>query len=1011
MKKSLSSRLVTNNNIIINDEATKFDEVLKKLETTKQQKYHLKKQRQLEYQQQQQQNQLNVSNMGYNEKQRQQQYQAHDTTVDDDRNNPTSYCSNEPSFCNSSYYQNQNHNHHPQQQRERGATVESNESSHVTDGTSDDDGCVVQAVSIEGGANNVAHSPSLRSMGIIANSNNGNSNTNEVVHSRQSFIDRRDDTAYYEQDSVQSFIESAHGHNDTNPSTCNSYSPNTNATGSSGTVPSVTPATDSVGSSRISTSVCFGEEEGRLPDAILKLDRRHDIPRPRHKNDVLVEIEVSVLLVMIFRFFDNISSLKPHHCGISQHIHTAQASTIDKRILMNRPGVRCVKDLPTTGIETTGVDCIGRVVQLTTHARAIYGVSLDDRVAGIYPFEYRCEEGGAGHGMGGGSSGGIRKVYNRYALVDANFLVTNVPRHVDGAEATTLIRLYMTAFQSIQLGILHTQMNSIDRYDLRQLKGHSILVQNGHTALGLALIELATLLGANQIFATAPTELHSLLREVGAIPLGADTFGWELFLTEKLRLVLMQEMPTPDNFETFVSIVDDTMGSIIHIQQNGRQGEDEREFAVNTEDVSCDGLYLQTLAEKARAAVSTAKFHIRLACCTQFLTYGGVWTSSKEDPYLWKEDLRFLFSLLSEGSLRPRVDERICLEDVSDAQDRIELYGKQGTIVCLPFKTSTETAFATAPVSSDAQWNRAVACKIDEYNSVPVSAYTKEDIAEASSMSKTTKYEVDRFAIDAGYVKDPMTLSDFHSLFTPRQVKRSPLSLHDSPTSQHHALTTNLKDGFATDKRSVVYSDDLFSEYRHNTSPIAGDRYVLSDNSGTTKERCYFGEVTPDAIQITDNKSTSRRERLRQKIAKDRRAKMRPNHAMVTDDVSMASSVVFKDSRDERDWRKSRRVARTKGSRIHSKTPTVKEHRPMYECVETSDEGVCDSSMSTTSSPNAVEAFHGLNISKKKVNKSGDFEARLNMYEIDVKTNDAKEDNFQRLMSKWKTIEDKGQGS
>ena len=36
-------------------------------------------------------------------------------------------------------------------------------------------------------------------------------------------------------------------------------------------------------------------EEG-LPDAILKLDRRHAIPRPRHKNDVLVEIEVSVLL-------------------------------------------------------------------------------------------------------------------------------------------------------------------------------------------------------------------------------------------------------------------------------------------------------------------------------------------------------------------------------------------------------------------------------------------------------------------------------------------------------------------------------------------------------------------------------------------------------------------------------------------------------------------------------------------------------------------------------------------
>ena len=38
-----------------------------------------------------------------------------------------------------------------------------------------------------------------------------------------------------------------------------------------------------------------GPEDDNLPDAILKLDRRHDIPSPRHKNDVLVEIEVSFL--------------------------------------------------------------------------------------------------------------------------------------------------------------------------------------------------------------------------------------------------------------------------------------------------------------------------------------------------------------------------------------------------------------------------------------------------------------------------------------------------------------------------------------------------------------------------------------------------------------------------------------------------------------------------------------------------------------------------------------------
>jgi hypothetical protein len=43
---------------------------------------------------------------------------------------------------------------------------------------------------------------------------------------------------------------------------------------------------------KMSDEHSFSEE--KLPDAILKLDRRHAIPRPRHKNDVLVEIEVRI---------------------------------------------------------------------------------------------------------------------------------------------------------------------------------------------------------------------------------------------------------------------------------------------------------------------------------------------------------------------------------------------------------------------------------------------------------------------------------------------------------------------------------------------------------------------------------------------------------------------------------------------------------------------------------------------------------------------------------------------
>lgn len=201
---------------------------------------------------------------------------------------------------------------------------------------------------------------------------------------------------------------------------------------------------------------------------------------------------------------------------------------------MVRPGVRCTESLP-QGVETTGIDCVGRVVQVTTHARAIYDISVDDRVAAIYPFEYKDGNGSAR------ARGGVRR-NQRYALVDAGFVVA-VPKHVDAAEAVSMIHLYISAFQSICLG--SSQLHA--RYDIGQLRGQSILVQNGISELGRAIIDLAGLLGASQIFATGHTEDHPKLKEWGAIPLGAETFNWELFIEEKICMVLVQEMPTADN--------------------------------------------------------------------------------------------------------------------------------------------------------------------------------------------------------------------------------------------------------------------------------------------------------------------------------------------------------------------------------------------------------------------------------------------------------------------------------
>jgi len=435
----------------------------------------------------------------------------------------------------------------------------------------------------------------------------------------------------------------------------------------------------------------------------------------------------------------------------------SQAYTVDKRDLMIRPGVRCTDESHPLGVTTVGRDCIGRVVQLTNHARAIYGISVDDRIAAIYPFDYNTDK--------------IRRNTKYcYALVDAGFAVA-VPKHVDAAEAVCLIRLYLSAFQSILMGMAGVYK---DRYGKDQLMGQSILIQNGHTDFGRALIELAALLGASQIFATGPTECHPLLSELGAIPLGAKTFSWELFLEDKIGLVLVQEMPTEgacfcvcavrvcvglfvipcdnaqlyhtllspyivaDNFEQCISILNKTRGNLVYTY-HGHKHADENVGSIGSlaEEVGCTSP--QELTKKAKEVIKTAKFNLRLTCSPNYIVYEGLWPSCKEKPNQFKEDLRYLFTLLGQGGLKPPVADCITLEEVAGVQDRIEVLGTKGTVVCMPTALYEKKA-----------------CPNISHESLP------RDLHDCFDDDSTNRY-----AVDAGYVKDTHacdTLTDFHRM-------------------------------------------------------------------------------------------------------------------------------------------------------------------------------------------------------------------------------------------------------
>ena len=157
------------------------------------------------------------------------------------------------------------------------------------------------------------------------------------------------------------------------------------------------------------------------------------------------------------------------------------------------------------------------------------------------------------------------------------------------------------------------------------------------------------------------------------------------------------------------------------------------------EEVGCSKCSPQELTKKAQEAINTAKFNLRLTCSPNYIVYEGLWTSCKEKPNQFKEDLRYLFTLLGQGGLKPTVAECITLEEVAGVQDRIEVLGTKGTVVCMPTALYEKKACHNISPESPPRY---------------LPDFIDDDL--------TSKY-----AVDAGYVKDTHAcdaLSDFHRM-------------------------------------------------------------------------------------------------------------------------------------------------------------------------------------------------------------------------------------------------------
>jgi NADPH:quinone reductase-like Zn-dependent oxidoreductase len=271
-----------------------------------------------------------------------------------------------------------------------------------------------------------------------------------------------------------------------------------------------------------------------------------------------------------------------------------------------------------------GYDVVGEIDQL---GDGVSGLRLGDRVADMTVV-------------------GSNAVY-RTLRADR---VARVPDGVDAAEAAALILSWTTAYQ-----LLHRAA--------RVRPGQRALVQGAAGAVGQALLVLGRMAGI-ELWGTARGEHAALIRGLGATSID--------YRREDFTRVF------PGGFDVvFDGVGEDGYG---------------RSFAA----LAAGGLvcaYGYTAGVQPQSRLPT----ILTWLARKYLQYLWTWrptgrllriysinATRARHPAWFREDLERLLGLLAAHAIRPRVAERISLDEVADAHRRLEAGGLEGKLVLCP---------------------------------------------------------------------------------------------------------------------------------------------------------------------------------------------------------------------------------------------------------------------------------------------------------------------------------------
>lgn len=225
--------------------------------------------------------------------------------------------------------------------------------------------------------------------------------------------------------------------------------------------------------------------------------------------------------------------------------------------------------------------------------------------------------------------------------------VTEVPADVDPAEATSLVLSWMTAYQ-----LMHRHAKAE--------RGQSALIVGAAGAVGQPLLRLGQLAGL-EMYGSASAKHADLVASFGATPIDYRNEDVTEVLTDGVDVVF--DGIAEDGFRKSWQVV--KPGGFLSAY--GLSSAVDQDFGLLRTGLWFVRPFLWNLLPNGKRA-----------------GFYSITSLRKKHPDWFREDLGQLFSWLADGTIAPRVQERIRLEDVADAHRQIERGGLTGKLVIVP---------------------------------------------------------------------------------------------------------------------------------------------------------------------------------------------------------------------------------------------------------------------------------------------------------------------------------------